>query len=394
MLTEKRVRDAKPEAKTRILWDSHVKGLGLRITPAGSKSYILNYRITGRTRRATLARASEISLKTVRERAGEELVAIRAGGTDPLQRRREAKEAPTVDEGIDHFFDKYIPERLRIGKMKQKTVHEYRLQSKGIRVVIGKRRIEEISRQDIERVVKPLRPVMRNRTLALISRLFTLFQSWGWCESNPVRFVEKAREEPRDRTLSESELAALGMALEAENDTSPAAVAAIRFAIISGLRIGEVITMQWTNIDFEGGRALLPDTKTGRRWQTLSGAAFEAMADLPHINGNDHVFTTGCSHITYKSVHGAFRRATKLAGIEDARLHDLRRTLMTTAAASGLSTYVLRDLLGHKTTTMADRYVRHAGLAVRDATERMGTRMKAIMDDKPKVGVVQMRSDG
>ena len=390
MLTEKRVRDAKPEAKTRILWDSHVKGLGLRITPAGSKSYILNYRVTGRTRRATLARASEISLKAARKRAGEELVAIRAGETDPLQRRRETKEAPTVDEGIDRFFGEYVPERLRIGKMKPKTVHEYRLQSKGIRAAIGKRRIEEISRRDIERVVKPLQPVMRNRTLALTSRLFTLFQSWGWCESNPVRFVEKAREEPRDRTLSESELAALGMALEAENETSPAAVAAIRFATITGLRIGEVITIQWADIDFEGRRVVLPDTKTGRRWQSLSSAALEMLAALPHISGNGHVFTTGHSHITYKSVHGAFRRATKRVGIEDARLHDLRRTLMTAAAASGVSAHVLRDLLGHKTTSMADRYIRHAGSAVCDATERVGVAMAAALAGKSKADVVPM----
>ena len=69
-----------------------MKGLGLRITPKGVKSYILNYRINGRERRATLARTSEISLKIARERAGEQLVRIRAGETDPLERKREARE--------------------------------------------------------------------------------------------------------------------------------------------------------------------------------------------------------------------------------------------------------------------------------------------------------------
>ena len=96
MLTERIVRDAKPGPKNRILWDSTVKGLGLRITPKGVKSYILNYRINGRERRATIARTSEISLKIARERAGEQLVRIRAGEPDPLERKREAREAPTV----------------------------------------------------------------------------------------------------------------------------------------------------------------------------------------------------------------------------------------------------------------------------------------------------------
>ena len=392
MLTEKRIRDAKPEPKIRILWDGQVKGLGVRITPAGAKSYILNYRVAGRERRATLARVSEISLKGARARAGEELAAIRAGDSDPLERRREAKEAPTVNDGVDRFFAEYVPERIASSRLKERTVREYRLQADGvIRLAVGKRRIEEVGRRDIERMVKPLRPVMRNRVLALASRLFTLFQSWEWCESNPVRFVEKAREEPRDRTLSESELTALGTALDFENGTSPAAVAAIRVATMTGLRIGEVIAMRWPDINFEASRVVLPNTKTGRRWQLLSSAALEALTALPRINGNDHVFTTGRAHVTYKSVHGAFGRAAKRAGIEDVRLHDLRRTLFTAAAASGMSAYVLRDLLGHRTATMADRYVRHAGAAVADATERMGSAMAAALAGKVKDDVVPMR---
>ena len=390
MLTERRIRDARPEPKPRFLWDGQVKNLGVRVTPKGAKSFVLFYRAAGRKHLATLAKCSEISLKAARERAGRELAAIRDGGADPLSRRREARQAPTVSDGLNRFFAETVPERLTIGKLKPKTVQEYGLQSKGIRAAIGKRRIEEVTRLDIERMVKPLRPVMRNRVLAFTSRLFNLCQSWGWCESNPVRFVEKAHEEPRDRTMSESELAALGAALEAENEASPAAVAAIRFATITGLRIGEVIAMRWADVDFERGRVLLPTTKTGRRWQSLSSAALEALANHPRINSNDHVFTTGRAHVTYKTVHGAFNRAAKQAGIEDARLHDLRRTLMTAAAASGVSAHVLRDLLGHRTATMADRYVRHSGTAVADATERMGAAMAGALGGKPKGEVVPM----
>ena len=381
MLTERVIRDAKPESKTRILWDAQVKGLGVRITPAGAKSYILNYRVAGRKRRATLARVEGLSLAGARKRAADELLRIRAGDADPLRREREA---PAVAEGLDRFFAETVPERLAIGKLKPKTVQEYRLQAKIIRAAIGKRRVGEVTRRDIERMVKPLRPVMRNRVLALASRLWTLFQSWEWCDGNPVRFVEKAKEEPRDRTFTETEIAAFAAALEAEEGASPAAVGAIRMMLMTGLRVSEVIGMAWADIDFEGGRVLLADTKTGRRWQALSSAALEALANHPHINSVEQVFTTGRAHVTYKTVHGAFNRAAKRAGLADVRLHDLRRTLMTRAAAEGISTHALRDLLGHKTTTMADRYIRHQGVAVAEATERMGARMKAIMEGQPK----------
>ena len=61
-------------------------------------------------------------------------------------------------------------------------------------------------------------------------------------------------------------------------------------------------------------------------------------------------------------------------------LHDLRRTVMTHAAASGIGVHVLRDLLGHQTTAMADRYIRRTGTALREATERSGASMAAMLE--------------
>ena len=124
MLTERRIRDAKPEARTRILWDSQVKGLGMRITPAGAKSYILNYRGAGRERRAPLAGALELSLKAARERAGEELAVIRTGKADPLERRREARGAPTVADGLERFFSEHAPATIEMGRMTARTVKD------------------------------------------------------------------------------------------------------------------------------------------------------------------------------------------------------------------------------------------------------------------------------
>lgn len=391
MLTDRLIRDAKPGPKPRILWDGKVSGLGVKVFPSGRKAFVLSYRVAGRKRLATLARTSEISLKSARERAGAELVAIRDGQADPVERRREANEAETVDDAIDRFFEEHVPERIATGRLKDRTVREYRSQADGIiRPAIGRRLVGQVRRRDIERMVRPLKPVMRNRVLALASRLFGLFEIWDLCDSNPARGIEKAREEPRDRTLSAAELAALGAALDAEFDASPVAVAAIRLASMTGLRISEVIAMRWEDVDFEGARALLPTTKTGRRWQPLSTASLAALEAHPRINGVGYVFSTGRAHVTYKTVHGAFNRAAKRAGLEDVRLHDLRRTLMTRAAASGINAHVLRDLLGHKTTTMADRYIRHVGGAVADATERMGSEIAAMLDGKPKAEVVPL----
>ena len=382
-LTEKRIRDAKPGAKLVILWDETVKGLGVRVTPAGVKSFVLSYRAGGRKRLATLGRCAELSLRDARERAGRELADIREGG-DPLRRRQDAAEAPTVADLVRRFLEVEAPARIALGRLKPGTVEIYAYQAnKHILPVIGKRRVADVTSADVERVVAPLPGPSRNAVLALVSRLFNLAEraSWRPQHSNPVRGIERARQDARDRVLSPPELAALAAALNKAEARSPANVAAIRFAAVTGLRIGEVLAVRWEHVDFEAGRLLLPDTKTGRRHHGLPSAALAVLANLPRIG--DWAFTnTGTAPATYKYVRAQFAAAAKAAGLEDARLHDLRRTVMTRAAAAGVGTHVLRDLLGHKTTAMADRYVRAVGNPVRDAREQIGAEMAALMEGK------------
>ena len=399
MLTERLIRDTPPGEKDRILWDARIKGLGVRIRTSGTKTYILNYRVSGREHRVTLARVGEMALREARERAGAELVRIRAGEADPLTRRREARGAPTVNEGLERFFTEYAPARVEAGRLALGTVQNYRQQAaRYLRPALGERRLEDITRDDIERMVERLgavAPVQRNRVLAFTSRVFRLFEDWGLRaqHTNPVRGIERSREEARDRVLAPSELAALGEALGRAESDKPAAVAAIRFAALTGLRIGEVLAMRWEHVDAERSAVVLPQTKTGRRVHGLPTAALELLAGLPRING--HVFTSGHgaerdAPVSYRSVRAAFSAIAGDAGLVDVRLHDLRRTVMTTAARAGLGSHVLRDLLGHRTTAMADRYVRHVGAAVHEAQERIGAAIAAQLQGEVPVKVVPL----
>ena len=270
------------------------------------------------------------------------------------------------------------------GRMTERTVRDYRKQSAlTILPALGDRKVADVTRADVERAVAPRAPVQRNRTLALISRLFNLFEDWEWRgqNSNPARRIEHAREQPRDRVLAPSELAALAAALNDLEGHYPAPVAAIRLAALTGLRIGEILAIRWEHVDFQTGRLTMPATKIGRRLHDLPTAALDILAALPRIN--DWAFTIGRgAPVTYRYVRSVFAEAAKAAGLEDARLHDLRRTVVTSAAAAGVSTHVLRDLLGHKTTAMADRYVRAVGNPVRDAREQVGAAIAAMMEGK------------
>ena len=380
MLTEKRIRDAKPGQKTRIEWDARVSGLGLRITPGGSKSFVLTYRVNGRQRRATLGRAGEVPLAAARQMAAEQKVLI-LQGDDPLERKQERKQAATMEQAVSRYFDEYLPERLAIGRITETTVKKYRKQwGTYLAPKLANRKVADLERRHIEAAVSKLPPVTRNRVLAFLSKLFNLFEVWDLRpqHTNPCRGIERAREEPRDRVLTADELERLATALK-EYEGNFAAVAAIRVATLTGLRIGEVLSMEWEHIDFDTGRLLLPETKTGRRQHHLPGAALDVLRRLPRRSA--WVFTYGGKvPCTYENVWFHFKQICAAAGIEGARLHDLRRTVMTLAAASGVGSHVLRDLLGHKTTAMADRYIRNVGNPVREARELVGAEIAKRME--------------
>ena len=129
MLTERIIRDAKGDGKARTIWDSQVKGLGLQITQGGKRNFVIRYKVGDRRRQAIIARAGQITLKEARERAGRELAAIRAGETDPLRRREQSMQAPTVNDGLDRFFGEFVPRRIADGRMTERTRRDYRAQA-------------------------------------------------------------------------------------------------------------------------------------------------------------------------------------------------------------------------------------------------------------------------
>ena len=379
MLTERRIRDALPGPKTRILWDQSVKGLGVRITPKGVKAYILNYRVAGRERRATLARCNEISLREARDRATAELLEIRDGATDPLERRRAAREAPTVADALARYFDEWAPRRIAAGRLSESTLREYRLQARRyVLPALGRLKVAAVTRHDIERMAAPMAgtPGQHNRTLAFASRIFTLAEHWEWRpqQSNPVRGVERTRETVRDRVLAPSELAALAGALDSLETDDLYAVAAIRVAAMTGLRISECLSMRWEHVSFETARLVLPETKTGRRTVPLAAPVLELLSELPHVNGCPFVCAgaRNGAPVGYRKTRDVFARACRAAGLEDVRLHDLRRSVATHLAASGANAFTLRDVLGHATLAMSNRYVRTASDNLTAAMERVG----------------------
>ncbi len=200
---------AKPSQGERFLWDSELEDFGLRVFPAGRKSYLVQYRnAAGRTRRLTLGLHGKLTPAEARQLARERLMEAASGG-DPSQDRRKSREAPTVAELVQRFLGEHVEL-----KRKATTAREYRrLLEKHVLPSLGRCKAEEVELADVDRLHRSLRskPDLANRLLAVVSSLLNQAERWGVRPrgSNPCPHVDRYRESRRERYLSGEELSRL-----------------------------------------------------------------------------------------------------------------------------------------------------------------------------------------
>jgi integrase len=180
------------------------------------------------------------------------------------------------------------------------------------------------------------------------------------------------RERARERFLTEEEIgrAAEGIATaERGGKIGPHAAAALRMALFTGARRGELI-------DWERKFIRLPDSKTNEpRTIYLSEAAVLVLKALPRIG--KFVFAGAREDEPYQNLSRAWMVARELAGLEDVRLHDLRHSYASLAAGRGVSLQMIGKLLGHRVPATTQRYAHLARDAVAAVNDELGQAMTA-----------------
>lgn len=224
--------------------------------------------------------------------------------------------------------------------------------------------IDQLTRQDLRSYVAKRRD--DGVTDSTINREFRSFraalnfyiQEHGLTFFNPLSGFSLSESEPRIRYLTQNEAKRLIHA--AKDHPEPYLECFIRLALATGCRSGELLKLQWSRVDFEHRYIVLgrTDTKSKkRRFVPLSPDALETMRRLQSLSyGYAFVFpsSTNTGHI--QSLKKGFRGACDRAGIKDFRIHDLRHTFASWLVQSGVSLYVVKDLLGHSCITVTERY--------------------------------------
>lgn len=403
-VTKKAVDQLAPAARVAFLWDTKLRGFGLRVTPAGAKSFVVQYAapgVAGVKRRVTLGAYGRFTVEEAASRARDLLGRV-ARGDDPAAERADARRE-VKEHTVAKLADEYLDECR--AKMRRGTAAEYeRIFRVYIMPALGKLPVASVTVRDVAHLHLAHRdkPSQSNRVLSLVKSYLY------WCErrglraphSNPACAVKPFAENVRERFLTAAELGRLGAALRTAETTglrsapehrkhpkseathkhrapstwgkpvpaSPYAVAAIRFLLFTGWRESEALTLKWEQLDTSRAIATLPRTKTGRSMRPLGAPALELLATLPRVMGSPYVFPSPNDPAQplreIKRVWCAVRYA---ADLMDCRLHDLRHTVASMAVGTGHSLYLTGALLGHANAATTQRYA-HLAVDARQAT--------------------------
>jgi len=361
-ITKRAVDALQPGGSDSYLWDDELKGFGLKMTPAGAKTYLVQYRLggrSGRARRVTIGRHGSPWTPEAARKEAKAILGEVAQGVDVALVKRAAKQsaatAPTVADLAHRFLAEHVA-----AKRKDRTAEEYRrLLHRVILPSLGKRLVADVARQDVARLHHGLRvtPYQANRVLAVLSKMFNLAEAWGERPdgSNPCRHVEKFPERKRERFLSAEELSRLGEALGAYRG-SPYFVALVKLLVFTGARLREILTLEWSWIDFERGEARLPDSKTGAKVLHLPPPALTVLVDIRKIEGNPFVIVGERAGRHLVNAEKPWRVVRAIAGLDDVRLHDLRHGFASVAASNGMGLPIIGKILGHTQAQTTQRY--------------------------------------
>lgn len=394
-LTKQVVEKIEPKnGREIILWDSELPGFGVRVKPTGRRSYLIQYRSKGRSRRMTLGPHGVLTPTKARHLAIERLTDV-LRGLDPAELKCAAITTPRMSE----LFERYLEQHARPKKKPSSVAGDERMWKLHVKRRLGAIPATEVNRKHIQDLHYALRekPIIANRVLAMLSKMFNLAERWGVRSdgSNPVRHVERYRENRVERFLSEAEMAELGKALrsaELEEKELASSVAAIRFLIFTGCRRGEALELRWDDVDLENGVARLRDSKTGPKTIVLNAPCRALLEDLPRVS--DWVFPGRDEGGHLVGLTRPWYRIRKAAKLEDVRLHDLRHSFASVGVGSGSSLPIIGALLGHTQPVTTARYAHLANDPLKQASDAIGARIAAAMNRNPDADVLSISEAG
>jgi integrase len=405
-LTKRTVDAARPQEQDYFRWCGSTPGFGRRIYPSGKKVFISQVRVGRATRRIKIGAYGPYTVEQARKRADEIARAV-AEGRDPQREKAEVRSATTVAEMCDEYLKAarggLVTTRFRRPKRATTLAIDEGRISRHIKPLMGTLRARDVTRADVQRMVDKItggktagvfkgrargKAVVTGGAGAAARVVGLLGGIYSWAEKrglvagpSPTKGIETARGEAKDRVLSASELVTLGKAMTVAEARFPAAVAALRLIVLTGMRREEACGLRWSEIDTGSHCVRLTRTKTGRSMRPIGAVAVALLRRLDKVklsetwvfpNRND----SGSADLK-KSIAAIFDAAK----LSNARSHDMRRTFGSIAADEGYSDATIAELLGHaRRGVTARHYIRRPDAALVAAADKISATIAAALD--------------
>jgi integrase len=418
-LSETLVRKALPPARGQtMIWDAEVKGFGVRITPGGSKSFVLDYRAEGRQRRITIGAHPDWKVAAARDTAKNMKREV-DHGRDPMGERQAQREAPTVMEMWERYQREHLPQKSARSQVDERIMWE-----KIILPRFGKMKVGAIAHDDVDalhRDITTIRgtPVRANRTVEVLRKAFNLAIRWKWREDNPASGVRRNQEDKRNRYLNKTEIAALARAVNEHSE--PISANAIKLLMLTGARRGEVLGATWEMFDLENGVWTKPSAHTKQRRLhrvPLSGPAIQLLMEMKETakrraekDGttiNPFVFP-GANGKPLTDIKRTWASVCRKAGLAaqvekkgrdgktmkgkdgkplmvwqpTVRIHDLRHSFASILVSAGASLPLIGQMLGHTQVATTQRYAHLYDDPLRKAAETVGNAISTAAGELP-----------
>jgi integrase len=362
-----------PASSNRITYDAELPGFGVRVTAAGARAFVLNYRTGGRERRITIGQHPAWSVKAARDEA-KRLRREIDSGRDPLAEEQAERAASTVAHLCQEYTEHHLPKKRARSQADDRAMLQREVLPR-----LGRLKVADVTFTDIDRLHREITtgkkrhrpaPIRANRVVALCSKMFAIAIRRGWRTDNPAKGIERNPENKRERFLAGDEVVRLTATLAEHRDQQSANI--IRLLLLTGARRGEVLAMRWADLDLEAGVWVKPSAHTKQKKAhrvPLSAPARQLLAGIAQTG--EHVFPsrTGGHRREIKDDWAAICRAAKLEGV---RVHDLRHSYASFLASAGLSLPIIGALLGHTQAQTTARYAHLFDDPLRAATERVG----------------------
>jgi integrase len=329
-----------------IYWDKALPGFGLRVYASGRRGYVCSYRIHRRKRLAVLGRADLLTFERARKLAVTYLGKV-AANEDPQQESERQRSQKTVAELCAAYIENHAKNKRAYWKADDSCLRRRVLPR------LKARSVSSIVAADIERIHSQIgtrTPYAANHILEVVRNMF----NWGKVAGlvprehmNPTLGIKWFPTRQRRRYITTVEMPEFIRALEEEDNEFSRH--GLWLLLLTGLRSIELLKAKWADIDWDAGTLFVGLTKNGEPLLApLSDAALARLKMIPRIANNPYIIC-GLKHGKPLTNFGhPLRRVLARAGLQSIRVHDLRRTVGSWLAQSGVSLHLIGDVLNHR----------------------------------------------